>query len=491
MYASQTIPNLINLIMYSLSLFLLHAHRSLHTIKIKWNRNNITATMEKYEPTVKHHHSPNHRGHVTLSHPSHNHLNSNGGGGNKFTSQDNYLNEIHHMDYAYAYYEPGVPMRHQNIPEYYEEAGPSRAPPPNSIRALLSTARRNNMQRTSGKYSLNSSTPGVSTSSANNTQIGLGNRSQENVYEEIHDNEKRRLRGGESVMSLNQNLVEEEFRRVHNRHQRVLGELNLDVEEMLMPTVPPPPAQSNATTTTNNTANSFIATTPMLDQSDPLDFLGNGEVNDGLLNGAGNYMDLDSGFSGSNSSYIGSLRYQKTTANASCASSKKLKQQPPLLHSQIPINHQHTDSGSSFYGGSSCSAEATDEIGMISLCRSSSSLYESGGKKSSSASSTNSNNSKQLRHHGTSPSSSADNKSDRISFWKAKSRGWMSKLPGFSSTSSINKIGKGEFFFKFLLILKKFMLCGMCGCLFAKAHHILCVCVYKTRYGNFLQFKIF
>jgi hypothetical protein len=374
--------------------------------------------MEKYEPTVKHHHShnhsPNHRGHVTLSQQ-----------GNKLTPQDNYLNEIHHMDYAYAYYEPGVPMRHQNIPEYYEEAGPSRPPPPNSIRALLSTARRNNMQRTSGKYSANPSN--------NNPQVG--NRSQENVYEEIHDGEKRRMQTGDSIMSLNHSMVEEEFRRVHNRHQRVLGELNLDVEEMLMPAAPP--AQPNATTT--NTANSFIATTPMLDNSDPLDFLGNGEVNDGLLNGAGNYnMDLDSGFSGSNSSYIGSLRYQKTTV--ACTNSKKVK---TPLHSQLPINHQHTDSGSSFYGGSSGSAtEATDEIGMISLCRSSSSLYESGGKKSS----TKSNNKQQMRH-GT--SASAD-KSDRVSsFWqKAKSRGWMSKL-GFSSTSSINKIGAGEFPFFF------------------------------------------
>lgn len=393
--------------------------------------------MEKYEPTVKHqHHSPNHpnqRGHVTMSHPS----------GNKFTPQDDYLNEIHHhMDYAYAYYEPGMPMRHQNIPDYYEEAGPSRAPPSNSIRALLSTARRNQMQRTSGKYTANSTN--------NNSQIG-SNRSQENVYEEIHDGEKRKMRAGESIMSLNQNLVEEEFRRVHNRHQRVLGELNLDVEEMLMPTIPPAQlSNTTITSTTTNTANGFIATTPMHDQSDPLDFLENGEVNDGLLNGAGNYnMDLDSGFSGSNSSYIGSLRYQKTsTANALSTNVNNSKRAPP-------INHQHADSGSSFYGGSSGSTtEATDEIGMTSLCRSSSSLYES-GKKSSSSSSTKSNNSKQLRHHGTALSSSAD-RSDRVSFWKAKSRGWMSKLPGFSSTSSINKVGKGKssIFFLSLIIAK-------------------------------------
>lgn len=338
--------------------------------------------MEKYEPTVKQHLSPNHRGHVTLSHKP---------------QTGEYLNEIHHHDYAYAYYEPGAPMRHQNIPAgYYEEAGPSRPPPPNSIRALLSTARKNNLQRTSGKYSMPS----------DGSQ--LGQRSQENVYEEIHDAEKRKmLRAGESIMSINQTLVEEDLRRVHNRHQRVLGELNLSVEEMLMP--PPPTA--------------FIPASPMSDhQTDPMDFLGNGEVTDGS-NGAGNYnnnLDLDSGFSGSNSSYIGGLRYQKSSTAANLA-----KKAP--IH-ELPINHQHTDSGSSFYGGST--ASATDEIGMISLSsRSSSSLYDSGKKSKLKA--------------NTSPlQAAAERGGGKLAFWKGK--GWKNKLPGFSSTSSINKIGMGE-----------------------------------------------
>lgn len=342
--------------------------------------------MEKYEPTVKHHHSPNHRGLVTLS--QHNHK-----------PHGDYLNEAHHSDYAYAYYEPGAPMRHQNIPAgYYEEAGPSRAPPPNSIRALLSTARKNHMQRTSGKY----------TTQSDGSQ--LGQRSQENVYEEIHDAEKRKMlrESSDSIISLNQSLVEEEFRRVHNRHQRVLGELNLSVEEMLMP--PPPTA--------------FIpAASPMSDrQTDPMDFLGNGEVTDGS-NGAGNYnnnLDLDSGFSGSNSSYIGSLRYQKSSAAAGFLAKKA-----PII--ELPINHQHTDSGSSFYGGST--ASATDEIGMLSFSlssRSSSSLYD--GKKS--------------KLKTSSPSHQSAVQSGKTAFWKGK--GWKSKLPGFSSTSSINKVGVGK-----------------------------------------------
>lgn len=86
--------------------------------------------MEKYEPTVKRqHNSPNYQhGSMPHGHPKH-------------PTCDDYPNEIFHQsDYAYAYYEPGAPMRHQNIPaRYYEEPGPSREPPPNSIRALLST----------------------------------------------------------------------------------------------------------------------------------------------------------------------------------------------------------------------------------------------------------------------------------------------------------------------------------------------------------------
>lgn len=355
--------NLINLVTHS---------------KIKWNRRNIAATMEKYEPTVKRH--PMCFG-VMLSH------------NNKNAQHCVFSNEINQSDYAYAYYEPGVPMRHQNIPaSYYEEAGPSQTPPSNSIRALLSTVRKNNLQRTSGKY--------VITSDASQ----LGQQSQENVYEEIHDSEKRKmLRSNESTVLLNQSIVEVEFRRVHNRHQRVLGELNLSIEEMLMPT--PPTA--------------YIPTSTMSDhQSSPNDFLGNGEVTDGS-SGAGNYnnnLDLDSGFSGSNSSYIGSLRYKKSSAVPASFFLKKA----PIA--ELPVNHQHTDSGSSLYGGSS--ASATDEIGMISLSsRSSSSLCGSSKK------------SKTLSHQGA-------NSCGKLTFWKGK--GWKSRLPGLSSTSSTNKIGLGE-----------------------------------------------
>lgn len=211
--------------------------------------------MEKYEPSAQ-----QQRADEILSISHHDPL-------------SDYLPEQHHYsDYAYAYYEPGAPMRHQNIPSvFYEKAGPSQPPPPNSIRALLSTARRNNLARSSGKYSA----PPRTQQSAR--------PSQENLYEEIHDAERRKnLHASDSVMSLNQSLVEEEVLRVQNRHHRVLGELNLSVEEMLMPTP----------------AITFIHTSPMTDpHTNAGDFFGNDEVADG--NGAGSYnnnLELDSGF---------------------------------------------------------------------------------------------------------------------------------------------------------------------------------------------------
>lgn len=308
---------------------------------------------------------------------------------------DDYAIETHPSDYAYAYYEPGAPMKHQNIPaDYYEEAGSSsilRERAPNSIRALLLAARKNNMQRKNSSYSQSDGSQ-------------LAQQSQENVYEEIRETEKKNMLRNDSTASLNQSLVEEEFRRVHNRHQRVLGELNLSVEEMLMPPQP----------------NKFIqAVAPMSDiHVEPMDFLGNGEVTDGLY-GAGNCnnnLDLDSGFSGSNSSYIGSLRYQKSLPAAGYLAKNSPKVEPIY-------DHDHSDCGSSFYG--CATAPTSDKIGIKSVplsSRSASSLYDSKISKQT-------------------PSQSAQ-RNNKMPFWKGK--GWKNKKLDFSSTSSVNKIGIGK-----------------------------------------------
>lgn len=98
-------------------------------------------------------------------------------------------------------------------------------------------------------------------------------------------------------MSLNQSLVEEEVRRVQSGHRRVLGELNLSVEAMLMP--------SNSREGSDDTDRE----NEMDDQLADLLTVG---PTDELLSPVP-LVDLDSGFSGSSSgasyrSAAGSLR---------------------------------------------------------------------------------------------------------------------------------------------------------------------------------------
>lgn len=125
---------------------------------------------------------------------------------------------------------------------------------------------------------------------------------EENIYEEISDiaraRRNQRIQAHqESIMSLNQSLVEEEVRRVQSGHRRVLGELNLSVEAMLMP--------SNSREGSDDTDRE----NEMDDQLADLLTVG---PTDELLSPVP-LVDLDSGFSGSSSgasyrSAAGSLR---------------------------------------------------------------------------------------------------------------------------------------------------------------------------------------
>lgn len=105
------------------------------------------------------------------------------------------------------------------------------------------------------------------------------------------------MRPQHSIMSLNQSLVEEEVRRVQSGHRRVLGELNLAVEAMLMP--------SGSREGSDDTDRD----TEVEDQLADLLTVG---PTDELLSPVP-MVDLDSGFSGSSSgasyrSAAGSLR---------------------------------------------------------------------------------------------------------------------------------------------------------------------------------------
>ena len=86
-----------------------------------------------------------------------------------------------------------------------------------------------------------------------------------------------------SIRGSRQSLVAEEVRKVQSRHRRVLGELNLSVEAMLMPKM--------VEGAENNTENQKDNSTEEL--------LGNMSPTDQLLSPVA--CDLDSGFSGSSS----------------------------------------------------------------------------------------------------------------------------------------------------------------------------------------------
>lgn len=170
--------------------------------------------------------------------------------------------ELMPNDYSYAYYVPGPPTRHTNVPTKY----------PGTY--------REGSYRTRHTYL---------------TRYGT----EENIYEEISEVARARMmrpsHHQESMISLNQSLVEEEVRRVQSGHRRVLGELNLSVEAMLMP--------SNSR-----------------EGSDDTDREGDDQLADLLTVGPTDELlspvpiaDLDSGFSGSSSgasyrSTAGSLR---------------------------------------------------------------------------------------------------------------------------------------------------------------------------------------
>ncbi|XP_035439725.1 uncharacterized protein LOC118268977 isoform X2 [Spodoptera frugiperda] len=184
-----------------------------------WNRSNIAATMERFEP----------------------------------------------VDYSYAYYD-----HHLSMP---------------------SSSRKVNRQRGRGGIPRDRS-------SRHNYVTRYG--TEENIYEEITDGSrtcpKHRYAPRQSLVSLDRSVVEEEVRRVESRHKRILGELNLSVEAMLMPECESPDSERAE------------------DRDNIEELLRVGPTDELLSPASCNPPDLDSGFSGSSSgaSYVGSLRRKPT-----------------------------------------------------------------------------------------------------------------------------------------------------------------------------------
>lgn len=208
--------------------------------------------------------------------------------------------------YSYAYYEPGAAKCHTNIPTPQKELapstapipGPSKSPPRNSIRALLAKSFRSR----------------APTSSEERHTYTTRYGTQENLYEEVNDQKIRKVLSDNRIVSVNSTMVKEELRRVQHNHFRVLDELNLSLEALIMPSTPPD--TSPASTSDMKGGPTPHCSSSMENLSSTLTSI---ELKDHTcINPEFDEGDLDSGFSGSGSSsgasYNESLRYYKTGA---------------------------------------------------------------------------------------------------------------------------------------------------------------------------------
>lgn len=178
-------------------------------------------------------------------------------------------------EYSYAYYEPGPPTSRANFVVNNANANPH--------------TERNSRHTYVTRYG-----------------------TEENIYEEItevaakcsrlaeqedrvhhHRRQQQHSDTHQSQLSLNQSVLEEEVRRVQSRHRRVLGELNLAVEAMLMP---PPPPKDEQTTDDKGSGPPFLLEDLLLSVG-PTDEL--------LSPASCNIGDHDSGFSGSSGTSYG------------------------------------------------------------------------------------------------------------------------------------------------------------------------------------------
>lgn len=151
---------------------------------------------------------------------------------------------INHV-YSYAYYEPGAAKCHTNIPGKDSSVNAiisapqtqvsSKSPPPrNSIRALLAKSFRS--KSSSNSVQSNSSSPSNSEDRHNyTTRYGT----TENLYEEVNDQKIRKVLSDNRIATAGPGNVKEELRRVQHNHFRVLDELNLSLEALIMPPTPP------------------------------------------------------------------------------------------------------------------------------------------------------------------------------------------------------------------------------------------------------------
>lgn len=224
-------------------------------------------------------------------------------------------------EYSYAYYEPGPPTSHASF--------------------LVSNSNVNPRTDRNSRHTYL-------------TRYGT----EENIYEEISEvaakcsqlAEQERLhhchhrqqqehpkQNHQSQVSLNQSILEEEVRRVQSRHRRVLGELNLTVEAMLMP---PPPSRDEENMNNSATSSSKRSGTPDLLE----DLLFSVGPTDELLSPTSCSIggDLDSGFSGSSGTSYGFSGSSSASYNASVLSASSLRRRGGEKGSRTSQNFPQT-----------------------------------------------------------------------------------------------------------------------------------------------------
>ncbi|PSN42957.1 hypothetical protein C0J52_09721 [Blattella germanica] len=185
-------------------------------------------------------------------------------------------------EYSYAYYEPGPPTSHANF----------------LVNNTSCSARtdRNNRHTYVTRYGTEENIyEEISEVAAKCSQLAEQDRLIHHQTQQHRRSHQHHRQNHQSQLSLSQSVVEEEVRRVQSRHRRVLGELNLTVEAMLMP---PPPSRDEE----NGTSSSKGAGPPDLLE----DLLMSVGPTDELLSPASCSLgDHDSGFSGSSGTSYG------------------------------------------------------------------------------------------------------------------------------------------------------------------------------------------
>ncbi|XP_070853317.1 uncharacterized protein [Drosophila suzukii] len=275
-----------------------HSRRSNHKMdveqQVKWSRKNIAATMERFEPTTNTQSSSStssldygfaagvmtpSSSSATASHgggasnPSL-HVAFNGGGGGAVggggsgasgasgasgTGAAAPAAPFNHV-YSYAYYEPGAAKCHTNVPaaqgsssssgsggqgQQGQQQGHSKSPPRNSIRALLAKSFRSKSSTTHHGGQSTSSSPSAEERDRHTYTTRYG--TTENLYEEVSEQKIRKVLSDNRIASgSSAGNVKEEQRRVQHNHFRVLDELNLSLEALIMPPTPPDVSPSHA-----------------------------------------------------------------------------------------------------------------------------------------------------------------------------------------------------------------------------------------------------